>query len=157
MAFLVRNTYFSSDIKKRLCLRLTNDCITCFTGTLQIFANCLTRQYRGTRNVVSFLIQTWVKCFVLAPHPLRPPHYFRRYFRRRQLLPAATRSLPTFEVFTIVVDTTTIFSFVFRDEDKERHCRLLLLYCNSSGIFLYIRRSSSSVISILNRRDERRR
>ena len=156
MAFLVRKTYFSWEIKNRLCLRLTNDCITCFTGTLQIFANCLTRQYRGTRNVVSFLIQTWVKCFVLAPHPLRPPHYFRRYFRRRQLLPAATRSLPTFEVFTIVVDTTTIFSFVFRDEDKERHCRLLL-YCNSSGIFLYIRRSSSSVISILNRRDERRR
>ena len=97
MAFLVRKTYFSWEIKNRLCLRLTNDCITCFTGTLQIFANCLTRQYRGTRNVVSFLIQHWLKSFVLTPFPVRPPHCFRGYFRRRQILPAATGPLPAFE------------------------------------------------------------
>ena len=86
---------------------------------------------------VSFLIQTWVKCFILI-HPLRPPQYFRRYFRRRQLLPAATRSLPTFEVFTIVVGTTVILAFfVFR-----------VLRRRPRTTFLYIR-SISSVISYL--------
>ena len=127
MAFLVRNTYFSSDIKKRLCLRLTNDCITCFTGTLQIFANCLTRQYRGTRNVVSFLIQHWLKSFVLTPFPVRPPHCFRGYFRRRQILPAATRPLPAFEVFTEAVDATIIFSFATPLSSAEENFLLLLL------------------------------